>query len=32
MKAGKLILFLVAGGLFGSGLAVSRMTDPARVI
>ena len=32
MKAGKLILFFVAGGLFGSGLAVSGMTDPARVI
>jgi uncharacterized membrane protein YedE/YeeE len=32
MKAGKLFLFLVAGGLFGSGLAVSGMTDPARVI
>jgi uncharacterized protein len=32
MKAGKLFLVLVAGGLFGSGLAVSGMTDPARVI
>jgi len=32
MKAGKLVLFLVAGGLFGTGLAVSEMTDPARVI
>ena len=32
MRAGKLILFLVAGGLFGSGLAVAGMTDPARVI
>ncbi len=32
MKPGKLILLLVAGGLFGSGLAVSGMTDPARVI
>jgi uncharacterized membrane protein YedE/YeeE len=32
MKPGKLILFLVAGGLFGSGLAISGMTDPARVI
>lgn len=31
MKAGKMFLFLVAGGLFGSGLAVSGMTDPARV-
>ena len=32
MKAGKLVLFLAAGGLFGTGLAVSGMTDPARVI
>jgi uncharacterized membrane protein YedE/YeeE len=32
MKAGKLILILGAGGLFGAGLAVSGMTDPARVI
>ena len=32
MKAGKLFLFLVTGGLFGSGLAISGMTDPARVI
>ena len=32
MKAWKLVLFLVAGGLFGTGLAVSGMTDPARVI
>jgi uncharacterized membrane protein YedE/YeeE len=32
MKAGKLFLILVAGGLFGSGLAISGMTDPARVI
>jgi uncharacterized membrane protein YedE/YeeE len=32
MNAGKLFLFLVAGGLFGSGLAISGMTDPARVI
>src|SRR5437762_7711352 len=32
MKAGKLVLFLVAGGLFGTGLAVSGMTDPGRVI
>ena len=32
MKAGKLILVLGAGSLFGSGLAVSGMTDPARVI
>lgn len=27
-----MFLLLVAGGLFGSGLAVSGMTDPARVI
>jgi uncharacterized membrane protein YedE/YeeE len=32
MKAGKLFLILLAGGLFGSGLAISGMTDPARVI
>jgi uncharacterized membrane protein YedE/YeeE len=32
MKAAKLFLFLVAGGLFGTGLAFSGMTDPARVI
>jgi uncharacterized membrane protein YedE/YeeE len=32
VRAGKLILFLIAGGLFGSGLAVSGMTDPTRVI
>src|SRR5438876_11568074 len=32
MKAGKLALFFVAGGLFGTGLAVSGITDPARVI
>ena len=32
MNAGKLILILMAGGFFGSGLAVSGMTDPARVI
>jgi uncharacterized protein len=32
MKAGKFFLILVAGGLFGSGLAISGMTDPARVI
>ena len=32
MKAGKLFLILVAGALFGSGLAISGMTDPARVI
>jgi hypothetical protein len=32
MKAGRLVLFLVAGSLFGAGLAVSGMADPARVI
>lgn len=32
MKPGRLFLFLVAGSLFGAGLAVSGMTDPARVI
>lgn len=32
MKTGKLFLILVAGGLFGTGLAISGMTDPARVI
>src|SRR6266566_1468601 len=32
MKAGKMILFFVAGGLFGTGLAISGMTDPRRVI
>ena len=32
MKPGKLLLLLVAGGIFGSGLAISGMTDPARVI
>jgi len=32
MKPGKIFLFLVAGALFGSGLAVSGMTDPGRVI
>ena len=32
MKGGKLVLFFVAGGLFGAGLAISGMTDPARVI
>lgn len=32
MKAAKLFLVLVAGGLFGAGLALSGMTDPARVI
>ena len=32
MKLGKLFLFVFAGGLFGAGLAISGMTDPARVI
>lgn len=32
MKPAKLIGILVAGGLFGAGLAISGMTDPARVI
>jgi len=32
MKAGRLFLFLLAGSLFGAGLAISGMTDPARVI
>jgi uncharacterized protein len=32
MKAGKLVLFFVAGAVFGTGLAISGMTDPARVI
>ena len=32
MKAAKAFGFLVAGGLFGAGLAISGMTDPARVI
>ncbi len=32
MKAGRLILIFVAGALFGAGLAISGMTDPARVI
>lgn len=32
MKVGKLLIYLVAGGLFGIGLAVSGMTDSARVI
>src|SRR5438876_6766048 len=32
MRAGKLVLLFLAGGLFGTGLAVSGMTDPARVI
>jgi uncharacterized protein len=32
MKPAKLILIFIAGGLFGTGLAISGMTDPARVI
>ena len=32
MKAAKTFGFLVAGGVFGAGLAISGMTDPARVI
>jgi hypothetical protein len=32
MKPGRLLLIFIAGGLFGSGLAISGMTDPARVI
>lgn len=32
MRSGKVFSFLVAGGLFGVGLAISGMTDPARVI
>ena len=32
MKVAKLFGILVAGGLFGAGLAISGMTDPARVI
>ena len=32
MRSGKLVLFFAAGSLFGMGLAVSGMTDPARVI
>jgi uncharacterized protein len=32
MKTGKLVLFFVAGALFGMGLAISGMTDPGRVI
>lgn len=32
MKAAKAFGFLIAGGLFGAGLAISGMTDPARVI
>ena len=32
MKPAKLLGILIAGGLFGTGLAISGMTDPARVI
>jgi len=32
MKAGRFFLIFLAGALFGSGLAVSGMTDPGRVI
>lgn len=32
MKPAKFPFFLLAGGLFGIGLAISGMTDPARVI
>src|SRR5437879_13237614 len=32
MKAGRLFLIFLAGALFGTGLAISGMTDPARVI
>jgi uncharacterized membrane protein YedE/YeeE len=32
VKPAKLIFIFVAGGLFGTGLAISGMTDPARVI
>jgi uncharacterized membrane protein YedE/YeeE len=32
MKPAKVLFFLVAGGLFGMGLAIAGMTDPARVI
>ena len=32
MKLPKLFLILIAGALFGTGLAISGMTDPARVI
>lgn len=32
MKPGKLFGILIAGVLFGAGLAISGMTDPARVI
>ena len=32
MKGAKLFGIFIAGGLFGAGLAISGMTDPARVI
>ena len=32
MKAGRLFLIFLAGALFGTGLAISGMTDPGRVI
>jgi uncharacterized membrane protein YedE/YeeE len=32
MSSAKLFGILIAGGLFGAGLAISGMTDPARVI
>ena len=32
MNAGRAFLFFLAGALFGTGLAVSGMTDPGRVI
>src|SRR6476620_9149672 len=32
MKAGRVFLIFLAGALFGTGLAVSGMTDPGRVI
>jgi uncharacterized membrane protein YedE/YeeE len=32
MKAAKAFGFLIAGGVFGAGLSISGMTDPARVI
>lgn len=32
MRSTKLIFVFIAGGLFGTGLAISGMTDPARVI
>jgi len=32
MKTGRFFLLFLAGALFGSGLAVSGMTDPGRVI